>query len=281
MSGLLEGKRILVTGVITDASIAFHVAKAAQEAGATVVLTGFGRLSLVKRVAKRLPAEAPVIELDVQDQGHLDALADPWVDQLREVYADLDREVWVLDVTSDLEVPAMVALSRRRRGPLEAIGLGFGAHMDPGVAVRRALTELNQMMPAIATADSVEKIGVADDPDAVGWFRSATVADHPYLLPDPAVRPRRPDDYASDSGSDLAEDVHTVRRRLAALGMDVLVLDQTRPDIGLPAVKVVVPGLRHFWSRYGPGRLYDVPVRLGRLAAPTPYEQLNPTPLFL
>jgi meromycolic acid enoyl-[acyl-carrier-protein] reductase len=73
---LLEGKRILVTGIITDASIAFHAAKAAQEAGATVVLTGFGRLSLVKRVAKRLPPEAPVIELDVQNQEHLDGLAD-------------------------------------------------------------------------------------------------------------------------------------------------------------------------------------------------------------
>ena len=76
MSGLLDGKRILVTGIITDASIAFHAAKAAQEAGATVVLTGFGRLSLVKRVAKRLPTEAPVIELDVQNQEHLDGLAD-------------------------------------------------------------------------------------------------------------------------------------------------------------------------------------------------------------
>jgi len=76
VSGLLEGKRILVTGIITDASIAFHVAKAAQEAGATVVLTGFGRLSLVKRVAQRLPAAAPVIELDVQNSEHLDALAD-------------------------------------------------------------------------------------------------------------------------------------------------------------------------------------------------------------
>jgi meromycolic acid enoyl-[acyl-carrier-protein] reductase len=76
VSNLLEGKRILVTGIITDASIAFHAAKAAQEAGATVVLTGFGRLSLVKRVAKRLPTEAPVIELDVQNQEHLDGLAD-------------------------------------------------------------------------------------------------------------------------------------------------------------------------------------------------------------
>ncbi|RLK59385.1 enoyl-ACP reductase FabI [Actinokineospora cianjurensis] len=76
MTGLLEGKRLLITGVITDASIAFHVAKAAQEQGAQVVLTGFGRLSLVERIAKRLPQPAPVVELDVQDQEHLDTLAD-------------------------------------------------------------------------------------------------------------------------------------------------------------------------------------------------------------
>ncbi len=76
MTGLLEGKRLLITGVITDASIAFHVAKVAQEQGAQVVLTGFGRMSLVERIAKRLPAPAPVVELDVQNQEHLDTLAD-------------------------------------------------------------------------------------------------------------------------------------------------------------------------------------------------------------
>ncbi|HEX5567260.1 MAG TPA: enoyl-ACP reductase FabI [Streptomyces sp.] len=75
MSGLLAGKRILVTGVLTDSSIAFHVARLAQEEGADVVLTGFGRLSLVQRIAKRLPKEAPVIELDVQNREHLDTLA--------------------------------------------------------------------------------------------------------------------------------------------------------------------------------------------------------------
>ncbi|MEV0714629.1 enoyl-ACP reductase FabI [Asanoa sp. NPDC050611] len=76
MAGLLEGKRLLVTGVITDQSIAFSVAKLAQENGASVVLTGFGRMSLVERIAKRLPAEAPVIELDVTNQEHLDMLAE-------------------------------------------------------------------------------------------------------------------------------------------------------------------------------------------------------------
>ncbi|MEV4299019.1 enoyl-ACP reductase FabI [Microbispora rosea] len=74
--GLLDGKRLLVTGVLTDASIAFNVAKLAQEEGAQVVLTGFGRLSLVERIAKRLPEPPPVIELDVQNNEHLDTLAD-------------------------------------------------------------------------------------------------------------------------------------------------------------------------------------------------------------
>jgi enoyl-[acyl-carrier protein] reductase I len=74
VSGLLAGKRLLVTGIITDASIAFSVAKLAQENGATVVLTGFGRLSLVQRIAKRLPEPAPVIELDVTNAGHLAGL---------------------------------------------------------------------------------------------------------------------------------------------------------------------------------------------------------------
>jgi meromycolic acid enoyl-[acyl-carrier-protein] reductase len=75
--GILDGKTILVTGVLTDQSIAFHVAKFAQEQGAQVILTSFGRtMSLTKRSATRLPAEAPVIELDVTNVEHLDALAD-------------------------------------------------------------------------------------------------------------------------------------------------------------------------------------------------------------
>jgi enoyl ACP reductase len=74
--GILDGKRILVTGVLTEASIAFHVARIAQEEGATVVLTSFGRvLSLTRRIAVRLPVPAPVVELDVTSAEDLGALA--------------------------------------------------------------------------------------------------------------------------------------------------------------------------------------------------------------
>jgi enoyl ACP reductase len=73
---LLEGKRILVTGVLTDASIAFHVARLAQQEGAEVVLTSFGRvLRLTQRISGRLPKQAPVVSLDVTSSDDLDALA--------------------------------------------------------------------------------------------------------------------------------------------------------------------------------------------------------------
>jgi ribosomal protein S12 methylthiotransferase accessory factor len=64
-------------------------------------------------------------------------------------------------------------------------------------------------------------------------------------------------------------------------GLEVLVLDQTRPDIGLAVARVVVPGLRHFWARFAPGRLYDVPVELGWVARPLTEDELNPVAMFL
>jgi len=75
--GILEGKRILVAGVTVDSSIGFAVARVAQEEGAQVVVSNFGRaLSITRRIVSRLPKEAPVIELDVTDDDHLLTLAD-------------------------------------------------------------------------------------------------------------------------------------------------------------------------------------------------------------
>jgi hypothetical protein len=68
---------------------------------------------------------------------------------------------------------------------------------------------------------------------------------------------------------------------LAEHGMETLVLNQTRPDVGLAVVKVIVPGLRHYWARFAPGRLFDVPVATGRLTEPTRFSDLNPIPMFM
>lgn len=231
-----------------------------------------GALELVERDAVALwwYNRTPVPGVD------LASFADPWLEEMSGNYAGIGRELWVLDVTSDLEIPVTVALSRRTDGPHEDIMFGFGAHLDPRIAVRRAVTELNQMLPIVQAAGHE-----LDDPDARRWLAYATVANQPYLRPAAGQRMRTAADFRFVNRADVRDDVEALGRVFDRAGLELLVLDQTRPDVGIPVVKVLAPGLRPFWVRSAPGRLFDVPVRLGRLGTPTPYEQLNPFPMFL
>ncbi|MFB9248095.1 TOMM precursor leader peptide-binding protein [Sphaerisporangium melleum] len=210
----------------------------------------------------------------------LGAFADPWMDEFQEVYAGLGRDLHVLDLTNDLGVPVAAAVSRRTSGPTEDILMAFGAHFDPRIAVQRALAEMNQFIPAVIDVDPNGHTRYRfPDSDQINWWSTARVADHPYLLP--AGPPVPAGAYDRPATTDLRDDVEAARTLVEEHGMEMLVLDQTRPDIGLPVVKVIVPGMRHFWRRLAPGRLYDVPVRLGWLAEPTPEERMNPITMFL
>jgi bacteriocin biosynthesis cyclodehydratase domain-containing protein len=209
----------------------------------------------------------------------LDSFDDPWVSRIPEMYGRIGREVWALDVTSDLGVPAVAAISRRNDKPSEDIMLGFGAHFDPRIALRRALTELGQLLPAVAGARADGTGYQVAEPHLMSWWRGATVHNQPYLLPHAGQAPRTAASYRYNRPGRL--DLADICAVASNAGLDILVLDQTRPDINMPVVKVIAPGLRHFWPRYAPGRLYEVPVRLGRLAEQTAYEDLNPIPLYL
>ncbi|MGH7711249.1 MAG: TOMM precursor leader peptide-binding protein, partial [Gemmatimonadaceae bacterium] len=203
------------------------------------------------------------------------AAGDPWCAAMVDAFRATQREVWALDLTNDLSVPTLAAVSRRLTGESEAILLGFGAHPDPRVALRRALGELGQMFAATATFGQADSI---IEPDVQAWLTHASVHRHPYLRP-AACAPRSLAAASLMTGS-VPETAHLIDM-LREHDFDVLVLDQTRPDIEVPVVRVVVPGLRHFWPRLGPGRLYDVPVRLGWLARARSEAELNPTAFFL
>jgi len=211
----------------------------------------------------------------------LSSIDDPYVEELTDFYTRCGRELWALDVTNDLGIPSFVVGSRQLNHPTQDIVLGFGSHLDPGIAVLRAVTEMNQFMPAVLgrNPDGSTAYGL-QDPDTLRWWRTATLENQPYLVPLP-LPPRRIGDYPQLSTGDAGRDVMSCVRIAAALGHETLVLNQTRPDIGLPVVKVVVPGLRHFWARLAEGRLYDAPVRLGWLPAPLTEAQLNPIPMFI
>jgi bacteriocin biosynthesis cyclodehydratase domain-containing protein len=212
----------------------------------------------------------------------LDSFNEPYLDELAEFLATRRREMRVLDLTADLGIPVFAAWSRRVDAASEQIVLGFGAHLDARIALLRAVTEMNQMLsyllhvpPERATSDTVT------DAETAHWLKTATADNQPYLLPAAGVSLRTASDHATAWSDDVAEDVHVCQRRLDGVGLELLVVDQTRPEIGLPVVKVVVPGLRHFWARFAPGRLYDVPVQLGWLDQRLAEEDLNPIPMFL
>jgi ribosomal protein S12 methylthiotransferase accessory factor len=143
--------------------------------------------------------------------------------------------------------------------------MGFGCHLEARLGVMRALTELNQLFdPA---------------PDAPVPWEPRELTSTSFLLPHEEAPARVRADFPVVSHADLRDDVLECVDRAARAGLETLVLDQTRPDVDLCTVKVVVPGLRHFWPRFGRGRLYDVPVRMGLLPAPLAEAELNLSPL--
>lgn len=212
----------------------------------------------------------------------LDSFDEPYFQAIQDYYQKINREIWVLDLTTDLNIPTFVGISRRIDKEIEDIVFGFGAHFDPKIAMLRAITETNQVLPAVLTVgpdgDTQYRF---DDQVAVDWWKTATVENQPYLVPDASVKPKVYADYPQLWSDDLLEDVMNCVKMAETHGMEVLVLDQTRPDIALNVVKVIVPGMRHFWKRLAPGRLYDVPVKLGWLPESLKENQLNPFPMFL
>jgi hypothetical protein len=134
----------------------------------------------------------------------------------------------------------------------------------------RTLTELNQFLSiGLMNGGTGEKSSL----DRVTPLR---LADHPFLTPsgEPSAKP--------GSGSQFGP-LDTTRDQVFACvniasraGLDFLVLNQTRPDIEVPVARVIVPGLRHFYRRFAPGRLYDVPIKLGLRDRPIPESELTP-----
>jgi ribosomal protein S12 methylthiotransferase accessory factor len=214
-------------------------------------------------------------------QVDLESLKDPYIHELITFYTQHGRKFWVLDLTADLNIPVFAAINQRVNGPTEDIVMGFGAHLDARIGISRALTEMNQFMPAVLNTDEHgNTLYGYDDKDALEWWMSAKLDEQPYLKPQKG-NDQQISDLAKNCEKDVKVQLEACFRRVENLGHEVLILDQTRPDVEIPVVKVIIPGLRHFWARYAPGRLYDIPVQLGWLKKPLTEDELNPIPMFI
>ncbi len=194
---------------------------------------------------------------------------DSYIRDIRTQFADYGRKLWVLDVTSDLGVPTYVAIMHWMEGEQENIEFGSGAHFDRRIALLRALTELSQFL-------SIGLMGGGSGrKPTLDGVTPLKLANYPFLTP-----ARHP---VASTELGLSVPLDSVREQVEACvevatrgGYDFMVLDQTRLDVEVPVVRVIVPGLRHFYRRFGPGRLYDVPVKLGLLDRPLPESELTP-----
>ena len=194
---------------------------------------------------------------------------EPYVRDLKAQLANTGRRLWVLDVTSDLGISSFVALSHAVQDGHDFVEYGSGAHFDPRIALLRALTEVNQFL-------SIGLMGARNaSPSHHDGAPPFDLRDHPNLTP-PGHAPVRPDYNFNFGRLDKREQVTACVNLVKRHGLDFLVLDQTRPDIEVPVVRVIVPGLRHFYRRFAPGRLYDVPVKLKLRDRPLSENELNP-----
>jgi oxazoline/thiazoline synthase len=217
----------------------------------------------------------------------LESFDEPYFSEIKSYYRDRGRSLRVLDLTSDLGIPVFAAVSHRPRKETDNHGenilFGFGAHVDAKIAAERAVVELNQLLP-IADApgtDWKKRKYLTTDRIIVDWLNNATMENQPYLAPMDNSRFKTCADYRQLCDPTIYDSVEYCRRQVEQQDMEVLVLDLTRRDIRLPVVRVFVPGLRHFWKRLGPGRLYDVPVKTGWLDTARNEEQMNPIGLFI
>jgi bacteriocin biosynthesis cyclodehydratase domain-containing protein len=213
----------------------------------------------------------------------LSSFQKPYFIQLIEYYASLNRSLYVLDLTTDLQIPSFAALSFRIDNNKQDIIFAFGAHIEAKIGIERALIELNQLLPIINVPEANGAAGKyrTEDQHFLDWLNTATIENQPYLKPLENVPRKKASDYPALCPPNVYDSVMFCVERAKKHGLETLVLDMTRPDVELNVVKVIVPGLRHFWKRLAPGRLYDVPVKMGWLKTPLKEEELNPIGIFI
>jgi len=183
------------------------------------VLQGF--LEVVERDAVALwwynRARRPSVDLGT--------FREPYFGALREYYASIDRSLDVLDITTDFGIPAFAAVSSFKGGNRAGLLLGFGCHLDAKLAIGRALTEMNQFLPGVRLG---KKRLVFENELGTSAF----------LSPKVSLGIRSAAGYPKLATEDLSEDVKLCVKLARKRGLETIVVDQTRGDVGLWVVKV-------------------------------------------
>lgn len=232
----------------------------------------YGMLELVERDAVGIwwynRLKRPCVDLD-QFNNIL-------FNRTRDTFKAAGREFYVLDLTTDLEIPCYAAVSWKLDG--SQIFFGTGAHLNPALSIARAISELNQTMIRADTPTNINLFSIPEiERSLVKWSITEKLEDHPYFIPSELSTKS----YLYKESENFLIDIQTLLSIFQRHQMQVLVQDLSNPDIPFHTARVIIPGLRHFWARLAPGRLYETPVKLGWIKDPLKESSMNPISYFL
>ena len=193
--------------------------------------------------------------------------------------AQMGQQLWLLDLTHDLEIPVVAAILADRTGAL--LALGFGADVESLRAAYSAYREMCQMELSVTLvqrrAAQMGEVARPEDRRLLHWTSAASIERLPHLRPGTEAMPRAPSIAASND----AEAAGPIVERLYRAGLEAFAIDLQRSDIGLPAARAFVPGLCHFKPRLGHRRLVDVPRALRWQDPDFSTRDLSQTPLLI
>ena len=248
-------------------------AGAAQYASADTVGCGSGRTfsdALLHALYEWIERDAMAIwwyNRAKRPAVRLESFEDERLMRARESMRCIGRDLFLLDVTSDVGIPAYVSVAPQRDGS-EPIFAG-AAHRSPRVAAWKAASEVGQLWYVPVKERSI-------DSEIRDWVEHATLQSEAYMAP--ACETNAP---VEPDGCSKAEELAEVLGKLGRAGLTAYAVDLSRPDVVLRTARAIVPEMRHIWHRLGPGRLYNVPVELGWRDAALPEEELNSIPCMI
>lgn len=187
----------------------------------------------------------------------------------------LDAKGWdlhLLDLTTDLGIPVIVAMGIDRKDPGRDPVSGFGANLDPHIALSRALGEM------VAEWKSCPNIYNMNENSKVFLGKPFTELD--FIKPAPGATLLDASTMNVAKSTYLQEDINTITKILSEKGMETLLVNLSRSEAPLKVVRVLVAGMRQVLPHFGPGRLFDVPVLTGRLDEALRIEEINPMPFW-
>ncbi|SOC40521.1 thiazole/oxazole-forming peptide maturase SagD family component [Rhizobium subbaraonis] len=182
---------------------------------------------------------------------------------------DRGRTCHLLDITTDFGIAARAAVSADARGGTVAIGVA--AHFDPHRAGTAAMTE---MMQTLYSLDLRRAMPAEPGDPFQFWLDTVSCAAMPHLVPAGSMA------SGADGNAPMPATLDQCARLCRDRGLRLLVIDMTRARLGVPAARVIVPGLRPLSARFAAGRLFDVPMQLGWCSRPRRIAELNDVPFI-